>query len=256
MSKHVYFASDFHLGVSALDSSIEREQKIVQWLDDISDQAAEIYFLGDVFDYWFEYRKVIPKGFTYLFSKIRELRDAGISMYYFTGNHDMWMFKYMTDEYGIPIYREPITKTIMGKKVYLAHGDGLGPGDLGYKFIKRIFNNRACQFFYSMVHPDIGLWIMKRFSHQSRLMTSEEEKSFHLRNERTIQFAEAHVTDHDIDYYVMGHRHLPIQYQLHQGKAQYINLGDWLYHYSYGVMREGILNIEFYQPNNAILYGI
>lgn len=255
MGKSIYFASDFHLGVDSIQDSITRERKIVRWLNIISDDAEEIYLLGDVFDYWFEYGSVIPKGFSRLFAKIRELRDADIPIYFFTGNHDMWMFRYLKDEYGIPIYRDPIVKEIQGKKVFLAHGDALGPGDHGYKMIKKIFNNRACQIAYSMIHPTIGLWIMKRFSHQSRMMTKEEELSFNIDKEWTVQFAQDHIIKNDIDIYIMGHRHLPIEYPLANDKSIYFNLGDWLHHYSYGKMTDGKMQIKFFETENHKIYG-
>lgn len=255
MGKHVYFASDFHLGVTTIDDSITREKKIVRWLDAIADDAQEIYLLGDVFDYWFEYGSVIPKGFSRLFSKIRELRDLDIPMYYFTGNHDMWMFRYMEDEYGIPIHREPLIKEIQGKKMFLAHGDGLGPGDYGYKMIKKIFNNKVCQWAYARVHPNTGLGIMRRFSHQSRKMTKEEEMNFNFEKEWTIQFAQSYIQEHEIDYFVMGHRHLPIQYLLANQKSEYVNIGDWIYHYSYGKMTNGQLNVEFFESKDMQVYG-
>lgn len=251
----VYFASDFHLGVAAQDDSLTREKKIVRWLDAIQDDAQEIYLLGDVFDYWFEYGSVIPKGYSRLFAKIRELRDAGIGMYYFTGNHDMWMFKYMTDEYDIPIYREPIIKEIQGKQVFLAHGDGLGPGDHGYKFIKKIFNNPICQWLYARVHPNAGLWLMKKFSHKSRLMTKEEELDFDIKREWIAQFAEDHSQQNPVDYYIMGHRHLPIIYPLNNKQSTYYNLGDWLHHYSYGKMKDGVFELCFYESKLNKIYG-
>lgn len=255
----VYFVSDFHLGVAAQDDSITRERKIARWLDEIKDSAEAIYFLGDVFDYWFEYGSVIPKGYSFFFSKIRELRDAGIPMYYFTGNHDMWMFRYMEDEYGIPIYREAISREIQGKKVFLAHGDGLGPGDHGYKLIKKIFNNPICQWLYARIHPNGGLWLMKKFSHKSRLMTKEEELDFHIENEWIAQFAMDHIKKNDIDYYIMGHRHLPIKYPLPtiegKGNSTYYNLGDWLHHYSYGKMRNGQFELCFYDSRLNKIYG-
>ena len=255
MPKITFFCSDLHLGVNAADDSVTREKKIVLWLDKIAEEAESIYFLGDIFDYWFEYGSVIPKGFSYLFGKIRELRDAGIPMYYFTGNHDMWMFRYMEDEYGIPIYRKPIVREIQGKKVFLAHGDGIGPGDYGYKMIKKVFGNRACQWAFARIHPNAGLWAMKRFSHQSRMMTSEEELSFNLQREWTVQYAESYIKDHTIDYFIMGHRHLPIQHTLANDSSQYFNIGDWLYHYSYGQMKNGKMSIEFFETSNNRIYG-
>jgi UDP-2,3-diacylglucosamine hydrolase len=161
----------------------------------------------------------------------------------------------MEDEYGIPIYREPIVRNIQGKKVFLAHGDGLGPGDYGYKVIKKVFNNGLCKWLYARIHPNTGLWIMKQFSHSSRAMTSEEEKNFKVEKEWTLQYAQDHVkTNENIDYYIMGHRHLPIQYQLANG-GEYINIGDWLHHYSFGKMENGKLSIEFFETDNQKIYG-
>ncbi|NNF35008.1 MAG: UDP-2,3-diacylglucosamine diphosphatase, partial [Saprospiraceae bacterium] len=163
-----YFASDFHLGLDVSISSLEREKKIVRWMDGIKNDAKAIYLVGDVFDYWFEYGTVIPKGYTRLLGKLAELRDIGIPIYFFIGNHDMWMFRYLDEEMGIPIYRQPIQREIDGKKFFIGHGDGLGPGDHGYKFIKSIFSNRFCQWLFARIHPNLGIRIMKYVSGRSR----------------------------------------------------------------------------------------
>jgi len=154
--KKVYFASDFHLGIDARLSSREREKQLVRWLEQIRKDAYSIYLVGDVFDFWFEYKTVVPKGYVRLLGKLAELRDEGIPIYFFTGNHDMWMFSYFEEELGIPIYREPIVREIMGKTFFIGHGDGLGPGDHGYKFIKRVFANPVCQWLFERLHPKIG----------------------------------------------------------------------------------------------------
>ena len=168
MSKKIYFISDFHLGADALLSSREREKKIVKWLCEIENTVEELYLVGDVFDYWFEYEKVIPKGYTRLLGKLAEYRDKGIPVYFFTGNHDMWMFRYFEDELDIPIFRVPITRVLKGKTFFIGHGDGLGPNDYGYKFIKKIFSNKACQWLFARIHPNFGLWLMNFFSGKSR----------------------------------------------------------------------------------------
>ena len=167
MIKKTYFASDFHLGINARLSSLDRERQICRWLDLVSQDAEAIYLVGDVFDYWFEYKSVIPKGFSRILGKLAEVRDKNIPIYFFTGNHDMWMFRYFEDELGIPIYRQPIIREIHGKTFFIGHGDGLGPGDYGYKMIKKIFANKTCQWLFARLHPNFGLWLMNFFSGKS-----------------------------------------------------------------------------------------
>ena len=256
MHKSIFFASDFHLGVDALTSSSEREKKIVRWLDEISDRTEELYLVGDVFDHWFEYSKVVPKGFVRLFGKLAEMRDAEIPIYFFTGNHDMWMFRYFEEEFGIPIYREPVTKTIFEKNFFIGHGDGLGPGDHGYKLIKNIFNNKACQWAFSLIHPDVGLSAMKYFSVKSRQYTGEEDPFGSPENEWLVRFSEEHSKKSDIDFYVFGHRHLPVDYRLSNGKSRYLNLGEWMYACSYGEWDGQTFEIKFYESELNKLYGM
>ncbi len=255
MPKKVYFASDFHLGVDALETSAEREKKIVKWLNVIQEDVAELYLVGDVFDHWFEYKKVVPKGFTRLFGKLAELRDAGIPIYFFTGNHDMWMFRYLQDEFGIPIYREPIIKTIGDKRFLIGHGDGLGPGDYGYKFIKKVFDNGFCQSIFGALHPTIGLGLMKYFSVKSRQYTGEEDPFLDANKEWLVHFAEEELLKTDIDYFIFGHRHLPIDYTLSNGKSKYINLGEWMYASSYAAFDGEDVTIQFYESPYQRIYG-
>ena len=166
--KKTYFVSDFHLGVDARLSSLEREKQICRWLDMVSLDAEAIYLVGDVFDYWFEYKTVIPKGFSRILGKLAELRDKNIPIYFFTGNHDMWMFRYFEEELGIPIYRKPIVRDIHGKTFLIGHGDGLGPGDHGYKFIKKVFAHPVNQWLFARLHPNFALPLMRFFSGKSR----------------------------------------------------------------------------------------
>lgn len=256
MTKNVYFASDFHLGADAFLPSIEREKKIVKWLGEVNSDMAELYLVGDVFDHWFEYNKAVPKGFVRLFGKLGELRDAGVLVYFFTGNHDMWMFRYFEEEFGIPILRAPVQKVIGGKTFFIGHGDGLGPGDHGYKFIKKIFNNRVCQKAFSLLHPDIGLSLMKYFSVKSRKYTGDEEPFTDPAKEWLVQFCEEHCKNHNIDFYVFGHRHLPVDYLLSNGKSRYINLGEWMYASSYGVFDGTDLKLKFYNSDFNHIYGM
>ena len=256
MSKKIYFISDFHLGADALLSSREREKKIVKWLCEIENTVEELYLVGDVFDYWFEYEKVIPKGYTRLLGKLAEYRDKGIPVYFFTGNHDMWMFRYFEDELDIPIFRVPITRVLKGKTFFIGHGDGLGPSDKGYKFIKKIFSNRTCQWLFGFLHPNIGLGLMNYFSAKSRKYTGDEAPFDDPKREWLVQFCEADIQKNNVDYYIFGHRHLPVNYSLSNGKSRYINLGEWMYACSYGEWDGHELKIKFFESELNHIYGM
>lgn len=257
--KKTYFASDFHLGVNARLTSIERERQIVRWLDYVSADAEAIYLVGDIFDYWFEYNKVIPKGFTRLLGKLAELRDTGLPIYFFTGNHDMWMFRYFSDEMGIPIYREPIIREINGKQFFIGHGDGLGPGDYGYKFIKRVFANPINQWLFARIHPNLGVGMMKYFSSKSRegQDPSVEHTFLGPENEWLISFANEKINTDlpQIDYFIFGHRHLAIDWTLQNGKSRYINLGEWLHSNTFAVYDSQGLTIKTYENENIKIYS-
>ena len=174
----IYFASDFHLGVPDYKKSLEREKIIVAWLDMIKTDAKELYLLGDVFDFWFEYKTVVPRGYVRLLGKLAELSDSGIQIYYFTGNHDMWTFDYLEKELNVTIYRKPIEKTYSSKSFYIGHGDGLGPGDHGYKFIKKVFSNKFSQWLFARLHPNAGIGIAEYFSKKSRVATGISDEKF------------------------------------------------------------------------------
>lgn len=252
MSKQVFFASDFHLGIQARLSSKEREKNIVAWMTSIQDRVSELYLVGDIFDYWFEYGSAIPRGFSHFLGKLAEYRSADIPVYFFKGNHDMWMFNYFQDEYDIPVYRDPIIKTIQGKKVFIAHGDGLGPGDHGYKFIKKVFSNKMCQWAYARLHPNFGIRLMQKMSGSSR---DDSEEIFHGRDkEMLIQYAEHKLKElSDIDYFVFGHRHLPLQVHLSNNHSMYYGLGDWTNYQSYGVMDQGSFDIQYFQTQDRTI---
>ena len=243
-----FFASDFHLGTEGSTSSAERERLIVKWLEESASDMKSLYLVGDVWDYWFEYGQVIPKGYSRLLGCLGRLRDAGIPIYYFTGNHDMWMFRYLTDEFDIPIYRKPVIHEIDGKKFFIGHGDGLGPGDHGYKMIKKIFAHPASRWLFSRIHPNTGIRIMKFFSGKSRQHTHVEEKFLGPEGEWLIQYAQEVLAHEDIDYFIFGHRHFPIDYDLGIKGARYINLGDWLNYNSYAVFDGKKLSLQYYKP--------
>ncbi len=231
--KKIYFASDFHLGIDALDSSIDRERKIVAWLDDISHDAAAIYLVGDLFDFWFEYRSVVPKGFFRFLAKLDQISQKGIELHLFTGNHDMWMFGYLEKEIGLIIHRRPLIKKINNKTFFIAHGDGLGPGDYTYKLLKKVFSSKICQFLFARLHPNLSFRIAQAWSQSSR-NAHDPHDGFDPDSEWLIAYSYAQLKMQQIDYFIFGHRHIPINYILNDN-SRYINLGDWLYHYSYAV---------------------
>jgi UDP-2,3-diacylglucosamine hydrolase len=233
--KKIYFASDFHLGVPVGKSSFEREKRIIDWLDHIRKDAFEIYLVGDIFDFWFEYKHAIPKGFVRIQGKIAELVDSGIPVYFFTGNHDMWMFDYFEKELGVKIYREPIHRTYNGKKFLIGHGDGLGPGDRGYKFIKKVFAAKWSQWMFARLHPNFGIALANYFSRKSRIATGDSDSKFLGEdNEWLVQYCKEQEAINPQDYYVFGHRHLPMTIRINE-RAVYINLGEWIHYNTYAV---------------------
>lgn len=246
--KKVYFASDFHLGFDGKYSSRDREAMVVSWLDSISVDAEAIYLLGDIFDYWFEYNEVVPKGFALLLGKLRELKNKGISIYFFTGNHDMWVFNYFEEELGIPTIRKPIIKEIFGKKFYLAHGDGMGEISFLDKLMKHGFSNKILQWLFARIHPNSGIKLMKYFSNLSRNSHSEYDSEVNLENETLVLYAKKFlITDATIDYFVFGHRHIVLNIQLDESNSNFINLGDWITHFSYGVYDGEKFSIKYYE---------
>jgi UDP-2,3-diacylglucosamine hydrolase len=242
----IYFASDCHLGVPDYASSLQREKIFVKWLDTIKSDAKEIYLLGDIFDFWFEYKQAVPKGFVRLLGKLAELSDAGIIIHYFTGNHDMWMFSYFPKELNIPVYRKPVSREMNGKKFFIAHGDGLGPGDYKYKLIKKIFSNKVCQWLFARLHPNFGLWLIKYLSRKSRVANGDTDEVFLGEDkERLIQFVKQNEKTNHYDYYIFGHRHFPLDITI--GNARQINLGDWVKNFSYAVWDGENLELKFYK---------
>ncbi|MEK7254074.1 MAG: UDP-2,3-diacylglucosamine diphosphatase [Bacteroidota bacterium] len=253
--KKTFFASDFHLGTDGRLTSKERERQIVRWFDSIAAEAEAIYLVGDLFDSWFEYRKVVPKGYVRLLGKLAELRERDLPIYFFTGNHDMWMFRYLEEELGIPIYRQPILREIGGKQFFIGHGDGLGPGDFGYKFIKAVFANPTCQWLFERLHPNAGLWLMDTFSGTSRKANPSAPRFYGEERERLIQFCNAHLDESPVDFFVFGHRHLPIDFTLKNGVSRYVNLGDWVTFNSYAVFDGQSLALKFFENENGKVFG-
>jgi len=240
MRQKIYFASDFHLGIPDHDSSLEREKKLVAWLEMSRADAAEIFLMGDLFDFWFEYKTAIPRGYARLLGKLAEITDAGIPVHLFRGNHDMWAFDYLTRELNIEVHRDPEFREFNGKHFYLAHGDGLGPGDHGYKFIKKVFANPFNQWLFRQLHPDLGIRMALFWSRKSRSVNIEKEKKEQDINLKLIQ---QRITVHSIemlkqhpelDFLIYGHYHYPLNTQL-TNNARQIVLGDWITHFTYAV---------------------
>ena len=246
--KKIYFASDFHFGIPTREASVEREKRIVKWLDACAQDAAKIYLVGDLFDVWFEYRRVVPKGHVRFLGKLAELTDAGLSIEAFTGNHDLWMRGYFEEELNIPVHHAPIERTISGKKFFIGHGDGLGPGDHGYKAIKRIFRNPVSQWLYRRLHPDTGVNLAEYFSRKGPKHESEDEIFLGPDKEYLIQFCLQKLREEPVDFFVFGHRHLPLEYPL-PGGAIYLNLGDWIRYDSYAVFDGQLLTLERFRQD-------
>lgn len=242
--KKIYFASDFHLGAPNTKQSLEREHKIIRWLESIADDAAAIFLVGDIFDFWFEYKEVVPKGFIRFQGKIAELRGKNIPIYFFTGNHDMWMFGYFTEELGIPVFRKPQVLEVSGKKLYIAHGDGLGPGDHTYKFLKKLFENKICRWAFRQIHPDLGIRLAKAWSGKSRIQSTTSETDQFLGDDEWLwQYSKEVEEKTHHDFYVFGHRHLPID-QLVKNTSRYINLGEWVKYFTYGVFDGKVFELK------------
>ena len=233
-NKKIYFASDVHLGLPTPEESLEREKKFVRWLDKIKDDAEEIYLLGDIFDFWHEYKHVVPRGYTRFLGKLSEITDSGIPVHYFTGNHDIWVYDYLPQETGVILHRKPITKILNGKKFYLAHGDGLGPWDKGFKIMKAGFTNPILQWFFARIHPNFAVSLANFLSRKKRYAEEKEDLIFRGEDkEWLIMYSKMLLEKEHLDFMIYGHRHIP--YELMIGKSKYINLGDWIYNFTYGV---------------------
>lgn len=233
--KKIYFLSDFHLGAPNELESRKREEKLVRFLQNAQQDAAAIFIVGDIFDFWFEYKTVVPKGFVRLLGCLAQISDAGIPLHIFTGNHDLWMHDYLTKELNATIYIEPQLFTLGGKQFYIGHGDGLGPGDYGYKRLKKVFTSRLCQWIFRWCHPDVGIRIANYFSSKSRAKTGNSDELFLGEDkEWLIIYTKQKATEMKVDYFIFGHRHFAIDYEIN-ATSRYINLGDWIKLFTYGV---------------------
>lgn len=230
----IYFLSDFHLGAPDAAASLAREKKIVAFLDEISRDATAIFIVGDMFDFWYEYRKVVPKGYVRLLGKLAEITDSGIPVHFFVGNHDMWMNDYLEKELNIRTYFHPREFEFGGKKFLIGHGDGLGPGDKGYKMLKKVFRNPLAQWLFGILPPYMGMGLANYFSGKSREATGKHEEVFlGEEHEWLIIYSKEVLQQKHYDYLIFGHRHLPIDLPINN--SRYINLGDWIRYFTYAV---------------------
>jgi UDP-2,3-diacylglucosamine hydrolase len=237
--KSIYFASDFHLGIPDFETSIQREKKIIQWLNQCSADAEAIYLVGDLFDFWFEYKKAVPKGFTRFLGTLAHITDSGLPVHVFTGNHDLWMFGYLEKECGVTLHTRPVTLNVQNKTILVGHGDGLGPGDYGYKFIKKVFTHPLHQFLFRQLHPDLGIRLASGLSKTSRNANYEEDMKFLGEDkEWLVSYCKKMLQKSHYDYFIFGHRHLPLEIALSY-TSTYLNLGDWITHQTYVRLNKG-----------------
>lgn len=242
--KKVYFASDQHLGAPNDEESRIREKRFVAWLDEIKTDAQVLFLLGDLFDFWYEYKQVVPRGFVRTLGKLAELADSGIQIYFFTGNHDLWMRDYLEKEIGIPVFRDRMHFKINDTKFFIAHGDGLGPGDKGYKRMKKLFTNKVAQFFFSLLHPDFAVWLGINTSRKNKLISGDEDVKFlGEENEWLAIYSKKKLEEEHFDYFVFGHRHMPMEIQVGENST-YLNLGDWVNHFTYAIFDGKKLSLE------------
>ncbi|NNK10202.1 MAG: UDP-2,3-diacylglucosamine diphosphatase [Flavobacteriaceae bacterium] len=245
--KKVYFASDNHLGAPDRAKSASREKLFVSWLMEAKKDAAAIFLLGDLFDFWFEYKTVVPKGFVRTLGSLAQIADSGIPVYFFAGNHDLWMNGYFEEELGIPVFHKPQQFEINSKRFFIGHGDGLGPNDKGYKRMKKVFTNPLARWFFRWLHPDWGVKLAQYFSVKNKLISGEEDQEFlGEENEWLVQYAKRKLSQDHYDYFVFGHRHLPLEINL-KDNSTYFNLGDWIGHFTYGVFDGASFELKKYE---------
>jgi len=241
----LYFASDIHLGAGGYTNSREREDRFVRWLDVIKADAAEVFLMGDIFDFWFEYKTVVPRGYIRLLGKLAELSDTGVKLYFFKGNHDMWMFDYFVQELNATIISNELVIERGGKKFFLHHGDGLGPGDGLYKSLKKVFRSKLCQWLFARVHPNLGIGIANAWSQKSRIVHAKNTPRMDLQQEWLVVYCREVLKVTYYDYMVFGHRHLPLDIDLDE-KSRYINLGEWVNYSTYAVFDDKELKLEHF----------
>ena len=245
--KKVYFASDLHLGAPTQKESFPREQKFVAWLNEVKKDAEAIFILGDLFDFWFEYKTVVPKGFVRVLGKLAEIKDSGIPIYFFVGNHDLWMNDYFETELNIPVYHTTQVFKINNKTVFIGHGDGLGPNDKGYKRMKKVFTFPLFKWMFRWLHPDLGVKLGQYMSVKNKIISGDDDAKFlGEENEWLVQYCHRKLATQHYDYFVFGHRHLPLDISLSKN-SKYINIGDWIKYFTYGEFENDTLYLKEYK---------
>lgn len=241
--KKIYFCSDQHLGAPDDASSALREKRFVAWLNKIQPDCQALFLLGDLFDFWFEYKEVVPKGFVRTLGKLAEFQDNGIQIYFFIGNHDLWMRDYLEKEVGAIMFREPQQFSINHKEFFIGHGDGLGPGDKGYKRMKKLFTNPIAKKLYYLLHPDFAVWLGKTVSRKNKYISGDQDAHYMGDDkEWLVQYSLRKLEQNTYDYFIFGHRHLPLEIDLNE-ESKYINLGDWMNYFTYAVFDGQTLNL-------------
>lgn len=230
----IYFVSDVHLGAPALNNNHERELLFARWLDEIKQDVAELYLMGDIFDFWYDYKKVAPRGFTRVLGRIADIADRGIPVHFFTGNHDLWAFDYLPQELGVILHRKEIVTEIYGKKFFLAHGDGLDASDVGYIRLKKVFTNKTAQWLFSRLHPNFAFMLGHNWSKSSRIAKMDRIEEFKVKDDGMYKFAENFLENEPIDYFIFGHRHKMVDTAINE-HTRFVLLGDWIKRFSYGV---------------------
>jgi len=249
--KHIYFASDLHLGMFPAEDSLRREKLFVKWLNEIRKDASELWLLGDVFDYWFEYKKVVPRGFTRFLGTLASLSDEGVEIHLIPGNHDIWVFDYLPEEIGLQVHRQSLTRTWNNRHFHLGHGDGLYKGDRLYRMLQSIFKNRVVQWFYARIHPNGSMAFAQRWSRKSRKKTGEIGSFTEADREHQVQFAKRELEkDPSIEYFIFGHRHLPFDIRI-SDTSRVICLGDWIGNFTYGVFDGKEFHLKKFLPDQG-----
>ena len=242
----IYFSSDNHLGAPNYSESMRREKLFISWLDEIKKDAQVIFLLGDLFDFWFEYYRSVPKGFTRVLGKLAELSDSGIKIYFFLGNHDYWVRDYFTKEIGMEVVKKPTEFRINNKLFFIGHGDGLGPGDFKYKFLKKIFRNPLFIFLFRINYPWFGIPLGNFFSRNNKILSGKNIKFTNKENEMLYHFCKKKLSSKHYDYFVFGHRHLPLKIEL-GNNSYYFNIGDWINHYSYLYIKDDSIELKYFK---------
>jgi len=263
-NKRIYFVSDAHLGAPNTQESLKRERLLIKWLEEVRKDALEIYIVGDLFDFWFEYKHVVPKGYVRLLAKLAEIVESGIPIKLFIGNHDMWLFDYLPNEIGVEIIRKPIDVNYGKHTFHIAHGDGLGPGDRGYKMIKGLFSSKICQWLFARIHPNFGIGIANYWSRKSRSHTKKKDEFHGNEKEWLVIYAQEKLQEKAYDFFVFGHRHLPLEIELNklsnakvseafnnQKSSKYVNLGDWIEYFTYAVYDGEELSLKTFKTSSS-----